>query len=187
MEEVNYQRKLAAIGWPYNEKPGCCIVLGEDVGHTTYFLSIAESNDIMGLYEKTTKLWKDVGFQDLIGDTHNELYSLWEELFNHDFALPFIQPRYTPGVISITFAQQIIMKYLTEKKLVVTEWVQGNLPDYLLQLTVEDSEKAKPEHYPAMIALTYALLEIEKNPVNPFDFDDEYENPHDAPNGIEMR
>lgn len=164
-----YRRITAGMGWPYMERPGFIVVIGEEnerdhslIGSPRHLrvLDEAESHDLEVLYRSAGKFADDYGVDAIRCDCKDPSQLMWRKIPRAD-EVP-VRTLSTPywEKLSLRFVAQAIQKHTKlQKSLHFGE--KSKLPGCLDEISTEQIEELQLTRYPAITALAIALAELE--------------------------
>lgn len=176
-----FRRFLCSISWPYGDKPGFVLVIGEDLEpdfsldyNPRHIRVLDEFEDLSleELYRACLKFSSQFPLDSVLGNQDDPLYDIWEKIdHNNGLILTLRQPndieRITPN-----FVVQLIKKYARKKRKTLHFGQNSKLPAHIDALTADAIEASSIEKMPAIAALGYLLAELQTYSHNPYEYRD---------------
>ena len=163
-----YGRIITGIGWPWAERQGAVISVGElyerdhKIPHSPFHCYVLEefySAKLEELHRCCLKHSKELCAESVVGDPGNSLNKLWRNFGDSASQISICEP---PSFkqISLNYISQLVIKRTSmEKTLHIGEGRM--LPGFLSMLREEKIEGKGLESFPVVAALGYVLTELE--------------------------
>ncbi len=166
---ASYRRILCGFAWPFADRAGFAIVLGEDF-EKDYSLQLSprhlriliehESFDLEELYRACLRFQSIYLFKSVLGNYHNPLRDIWRKYEKNEKRLEIDPPCYFDEITLNLVAQLVKKNTASDRK--TLHFGKSVLPGYLTTLIPKSIEKEKLECKPALAALGYVLSEMER-------------------------
>jgi len=162
-----FRRILGGVGWPYAEKPGFIVVLGEDLEEDHNLphsprhcrvLAEHETPDLEELQRYCHKFRDDFCLTSILGNPENPIYELWRRR-TPNATINVSQPC-DVDKIDLNLVGQLLRRN-TEGRKTLHFGSDSKLPGYFTRFVAKRIEKEEIEEYPAIAAFGFVLVEVE--------------------------
>jgi len=171
---TNYGRIVAGFGWPYLNRPGVIVAVGEDLERDfslqysprhLYLIDEFESTDFEALHRNCLRFKEQLFAKSIRGNADSPLFKIWSKNFNKDSSSNvYITNPPNHEILDMNMATQLIRLHLAGRK-TLHFGSESMLRGYLTILQDEDLEKRQLEHHPAILALACVLDEMNSGSV----------------------
>jgi len=165
----DYLRIVSGMGWPYADRAGFVVLLGEDLEqdfslphNPRHFRVLAEhtTGDMEELHRVCLELKTEFQVDHILADVDSPLLKIWQKITEaSDGSVPLRSPQGCDD-IDVNFVGQLIKKNTAGQK-TLHFGTNSALPSHLSSLAVDAVEKANIKHRPEIAALGYALSKLE--------------------------
>lgn len=164
---MTFRRILAGLGWPYAERPGFVVALGEnfDQDHSLPYsprhyrvLVEHETSDLEELQRVCHKFRDDFCLNSILGDPESPVYELWRRNQRDGVLINITLPCDFEKIDLNLIAQLVRRNTETRKTL---HFGDSKLPGYLTRFVADRMEAESLEQFPPMVAFGFVLAEME--------------------------
>ncbi|MBC8179184.1 MAG: hypothetical protein H8E19_17420 [Deltaproteobacteria bacterium] len=162
--DMAFRRILGGLGWPYAERPGFVVVLGEDFGpdHSLQhsprhyrILAEHETSDLEELQRICHKFREDFCLRSILGNPENPVREIWKrEGVKISVVLPCDLEK-----IDLNLIAQLVRRNTEGRK--TLHFGDSKIPGYLTRFVADRIESESLEQFPPMTAFGFVLAEIE--------------------------
>ena len=164
---MSFRRVLGALGWPYAERPGFVVVLGEDfdpdhsLPHSPRHYRILaehETSDLEELQRICHEFRDDFCLNSILGDPESPVYEVWRRS-QRDGVLINVTLPCDFEKIDLNLIAQLVRRNTEGRK--TLHFGDSKLPGYLTRFVADRLENEVIEHFPPMTAFGFVLAEME--------------------------
>ena len=186
MSFASYRRVIGGLAWPSGTEEGFAVVLAEDhvpdrkidTRHV-YVLEEDGSHDVLELYELCTKFNLKHGVNQWFGDNMSPLIAMFERQNRANTWRGYAGIRLRPAPRlhernALEMYAQLVKQRLQPGKKSLHFGQNSEIPQRIVQISVDELRNSPAEQYPVLAALGYAMAAIdlgEKKPAKPHKVD----------------
>ena len=162
-----FRRILGGLGWPYAERPGFVVRLGEDfepdhsLQHSPRHYRVLaehETSDLEELQRICNRFRDDFCLNSILGNPENPVYEVWRRnredapLINVTLPCDFEK-------IDLNLIAQLVRRNTEGRK--TLHFGDSRIPGYLTRFVADRMESESLEQFPPMTAFGFVLTEME--------------------------
>jgi len=162
--DMTFQRILGGLGWPYAERPGFILVMGEDFDpdhslphspHHYRVLAEHETSDLEEIQRFCHKFEEDFCLSSFLGNPENPIYEMWKKQKGHPsrISLPYDFEK-----LNLNLIVQLVRQNTEARK--TLHFGESKIPGSLTRFMVDRIENEKIEEFPAMTAFGFILAQM---------------------------
>lgn len=165
----NYRQVIAAMGWPYLDRPGFIVVMAEDaendfslVGSPRHFRIIDEfeSYEFEPLYRAAAKFAHEYGIVQVYCDWEDPARLMWDKIPDAGETPVSVSQAPFWDKTDLRFIAQVVFKRTTLQKSLHFGH-KSRLPGYVDEISALPLEDLRLNQYPALTAIGIALAKLE--------------------------
>jgi hypothetical protein len=162
-----FRRIIAGLGWPYAERPGFVVALGEDfeqdysLPHSPRHYRVLaehETSDLEELQRACHKLRDDFRLNVILGNPENPVYEVWRRNREDAPMVNIVLPADFEK-IDLNLVAQLVRRNTEGRK--TLHFGESKLPAYLTRFVAERMKNETLEQFPPMMAFGFTLAEME--------------------------
>jgi hypothetical protein len=162
-----FRRIVAGLGWPYAERPGFVVTMGEDfeqdhsLPHSPRHYRVLaehETSDLEALQRTCNKFREHFWLSSILGNPENPVYEVWRRNESNGPLVNISQPADFEK-IDMNLIAQLVRKNTEARK--ILHFGDSKLAAYLTRFVAERMEHEAIEQHPPLTAFGFALVELE--------------------------